>query len=177
MAEINPIHIKRKKTLAPALKKKFPRVDLTPMVDLGFLLITFFMFATTIAEPRALKLTSPKECPGCAIKVAHEKGLIILLGKDDLIYSYEAMNPEKSFRIHRFSDINGFRKMLADKKIRTRAAIPNDPELIISLKSTEDATYGNFVNMLDELQINQAGIAVIDKPDDTEKQMIRLSRL
>jgi biopolymer transport protein ExbD len=142
------------------------------MVDLGFLLITFFMFATTLSEPKALRLTMPKPCPGCDITVANERGLILILGSNNMIYSYEAADPVNSFRIHSFNAIRDFRNMIAAKKSRTRLQMPNDPELVISIKSTDDATYGNFVDMMDEMTINRAGIPLVDQINDTEKQMI-----
>jgi biopolymer transport protein ExbD len=172
MAEINTPVSKKKKSLAPVLKKKLLRVDLTPMVDLGFLLITFFMFATTLSEPRAMKLLMPKECPDCPIEVAKEKGLILILGKNNLVYSYEAMDPENSFRINSFESIRDFRNSIADKKRRTMDAMPGDARLVISIKTTDEATYGNFVDIMDEVQITNAGIPIVDKVTDDEKKMI-----
>lgn len=172
MAEINAPVARKKKAGVPALKKKLLRIDLTPMVDLGFLLITFFMFATTLAEPKALKLTTPVNKVDCGIPVAKEKGLVLILGKYNLIYSYEAADPMNTFHISSFEQISRFRELVAAKKRKALAEIPNDPKLVISLKCTEDATYGNFVDMLDEMQITKAGITIVDAVNDFEKGMI-----
>lgn len=174
MAEINTPVARKKKSLLPVLKKKSVRIDLTPMVDLGFLLITFFMFATTLAEPKALKLTVPSDNASVIddIEVDMERGLVLILGKNNLIYSYEAMDPLSTFSINSFGKISQFRELIANKKKKTAGQLPDDPKLVISLKSTDDATYGNFVDMLDEMQITKAGITIVDKINDTEKEMI-----
>ncbi len=172
MAEINNPVPRKKRSLSPTVKKKALRVDLTPMVDLGFLLITFFMFATVLSEPKALKLLMPKECPDCPIKVAKEKGLILILDKHNTIFSYEAMNPEATFRINSFEQIAAFRQLVAEKKQRTQAQLPNDPGLVISIKCTEEATYGNFIDIMDEMKITNAGIPVVDKVNTDEQLML-----
>ena len=63
-------------------KKMSTRVDMTPMVDLAFLLLTFFMLTTTFAKPTVLQLTMP--VPGEDSPVSHKQALTILLGKNHL---------------------------------------------------------------------------------------------
>ena len=86
MAEINTT-AQGKNPGVKKSKKLSTRVDLTPMVDLGFLLITFFVFTTNLAEPKALNMLQPAEstdpspvCESCAFT--------ILLGAHDKLYYF-----------------------------------------------------------------------------------------
>src|SRR5829696_1531969 len=72
-------------------KKLSTRVDMTPMVDLGFLLITFFIFTTTMQSPTAMDLNMPKDTKKDEdLNKAKESGaLTVLLGKQNAVYFYE----------------------------------------------------------------------------------------
>ena len=131
-------------------KKLSTRVDLTPMVDLGFLLITFFIFTTTMSQPTAMKLFLPKDTdkPEEQNKVKASGALTLLLGKNDQIYYYEGeLAPDASnFKTGSFKDI---RKVIIDKKRST-----DEKDFVVVIKPDNDATYKNTVDILDEMTIN-----------------------
>jgi biopolymer transport protein ExbD len=129
-------------------KKKSTRVDLTPMVDLGFLLITFFIFTTTMSQPTAMRLFLPKDVdkPEEQNKVKESAVLTLMPSKADMVYYYEGLDPSKIQQ----SNFKGIRDIILDKKRRT------DPkDFMVILKPTKDATYKNAVNILDEMTIDE----------------------
>jgi len=128
-------------------KKLSTRVDLTPMVDLGFLLITFFIFTTTMSQPTAMRLYLPKDVknPDEQNKVKNSAVITLMLAKQDKIYYYEGDDPSKLQQ----TDFKKVRDIVVDKKKRT------DPkDFVVILKPTVDATYKNTVNILDEMTID-----------------------
>ncbi len=128
-------------------KKLSTRVDLTPMCDLGFLLITFFIFTTTLAEPTAMNLNMPKDTkdPNLENKVKESGSLTLMLGKSNVIYYYYGSDPTKM----QTSGYKDLRKIILDKRKTTPA-----DDLYIIIKPDKDATYKNAVDVLDEMTIN-----------------------
>jgi biopolymer transport protein ExbD len=132
-------------------KKLSTRIDLTPMVDLGFLLITFFIFTTTMSQPTAMKLNLPKDTdkPEEQNKVKESGVLTLLLGKNNQVYYYEGiLAPDASnFKSSNFKDIRS--EILSKEK-------STDPkDFVIVIKPDQDCTYKNVVDMLDEMLINE----------------------
>lgn len=131
-------------------KKLSTRVDLTPMVDLGFLLITFFIFTTTLSQPTALKLNLPKDTdkPEEQTKTKASGALTIMLGKDRNVFYYEGeLAPNgANFQSSNFKDI---RNEILSKKMSTK---PDD--FMVVIKPTDESTYKDFVDILDEMKIN-----------------------
>ncbi|MFO0414678.1 MAG: ExbD/TolR family protein, partial [Bacteroidota bacterium] len=130
-------------------KKASAKVDMTPMVDLGFLLITFFIFTTTMSSPKAFKLNVPddtaKEEEQTQAKASG--AFTIMLSKENHVYYYEGqLLPDGSnFKSTNFKDL---RSLILDKKART-----NEKDLVIIIKPNEFANYKNVVDVLDEMTI------------------------
>jgi len=131
-------------------KKLSTRVDLTPMVDLGFLLITFFVFTTTVSQPTAMKLFLPDDrtTPENQNKAKESGALTILLGRDNHVFYYEGiLAPDGSnFKSTNFKDI---RDEIIHKKSVTDTA-----DLVIVIKPGDESTYKNVIDILDEMSIN-----------------------
>ncbi|MBN8788309.1 MAG: biopolymer transporter ExbD [Terrimonas sp.] len=129
-------------------KKLSTRVDMTPMVDLGFLLITFFIFSTTMAQPTAMKLLMPKDTDKQEeqTKVKASGALTIMLGKADGIYYYEGDDPTKI----QATDYKKIRDVVINKKKTTK---PED--FVVVIKPNDEANYANVVAVLDEMSINE----------------------
>jgi biopolymer transport protein ExbD len=182
-------------------KKLSTRVDMTPMVDLGFLLITFFIFTATLSSPTTLDLNMPKDVkdPNQQTEVKQSGVLSILLGKGNQVYYYEGQleigEGKNNFKVSTYKDI---RKIILDKKKEVigkhvhkddicnpekesakKKGDPNwedackDVDFVVILKPTVDATYKNTVDMLDEMTINQVKRYAMVKVLDVEMEPIR----
>lgn len=152
MAEIN-IPSKENRGLVKKLVKKSTKVDLTPMVDLGFLLITFFVFTTTMATPKRLQLYMPNDkdttinnevCESCS--------LTLVLGENNIIYYYEGFPKLENVKKTNYSSA-GLRTLLIAKKGKVEKINPRkNVELMI--KPSDVSNMQNLVNAIDESKIN-----------------------
>lgn len=139
-----------------------PKVDLTAMVDLAFLLITFFMLTTSLSKPVAMDVAKPDEGPIQEPWPA-SRTMTILLGADNKIAWYMG-EPGKSIpAIENFSQI---RKSIISNKQLVEKANHNDRSkpLFVIIKPTSSSSYRNFVDIMDELQL--AGLKAAPAIDD-----------
>lgn len=139
-------------------KKQSTRVDMTPMVDLGFLLITFFMFTTTFSKPNVMDLglpAKPKEnqkAPDTEIKLSNS--VSILIGKDNRVFWHQQDNTsltDANLNETTF-DREGIRKVIQQAK----ANAADQSKFTVIIKPTDDAVYKNFVDILDEMAITKS---------------------
>ncbi len=168
-------------------KKKPTRVDFTPMVDLGFLLITFFMLTTSMLKPQTMEISMPsrdKVTEEEQNKVKASTAVTVILNGNDRIFYYlglpDAENPPevvesdfspagiRSMLLQRNSDvvrqINELKKERSDKKItdddfkKLAVDIKADKDApVVMIKAGDKSSYKNLVDILDEMQICNIG--------------------
>ena len=171
MAEIE-ITSSQKNRSGKKLNKKSTRVDLTPMVDLGFLLLTFFVFTTTLTKPRVMGIIAPKEsdiltpvCESCV--------LTAILAKDDKIIYYEGIQGKKTAIKETTFTAEGLRSVLQNKKAAVKNSKGSADEMVLIVKPADECSYKNFVDILDEVAINDIKHYFIDELNDAEKKMLK----
>jgi len=139
----------------PGKKKVTPRVDLTAMVDLAFLLITFFMLTTTLSKPVAMDIAKPDVTdPTVRLAVPASRTMTILLGKNNKIAWYMG---EDGKSIPNIEDYRQIRQSILANQRKVTGLNGNDLQksLIVVIKPTAGATYKNFVDIMDELSITK----------------------
>lgn len=139
-------------------QKQPPHVDLTPMVDLAFLLITFFMLVTTFNKPNVMDLGLPakpkdetQKPPPTEIDLSNSISLII--GKDNRIFYHQLDQAglNEQTLLETSFDREGITKVIEQAKARAK----DQTKFTVIIKPTDDAVYKNFVDILDEMAITK----------------------
>ena len=185
MAEISQSSSGKKKGQS---KKMSTRVDMTPMVDLGFLLITFFILTTTMSKPQTMEINMPvKDKENLdSMKIKESIAMTVILSeKDKIFYYFGITDPE--VEVTNFSK-DGIRKILLEKnypqvykinvlrdKLNKKLITEDEYKqqagevkadkdaLMVLIKSDNKAKYKNMVDILDEMQITSIGkYAIVD---------------
>ncbi len=154
------------------LPDKNLRIDMTPMVDLGFLLIAFFVNTAELSRPSYLDIAMPKDGPGTPVK--ESEALTVLLD-DKALYWYEGPweEAEASQSVRALDSHRALRRIIAAKNNRPGLGLPGHnwtDGMMLMIKPAERATYNDLVSMLDEAVIGQVkGIAVLKLTPDENR--------
>lgn len=159
-------------------KKQNPAVDLTAMVDLAFLLITFFMLTTTLSKPQSMDLAMPDkdeviDDKNPPTETPAWRTMTIVLGEDDKVAWYggslEKPNPGEEPTITGYGK-NGIRQIILNRSKAVQAdprKTKADESLVIIIKPSVKSNFKNFVDILDEMAITQEKrYAVVDITDE-----------
>ncbi len=142
------------------VKKASTKIDMTPMVDLAFLLLTFFILTTTFNKPKTMEVNMPDKVKDEKeqTKVNEKDILNLILSENDKIYWYIGLEPPVNETNY---SSNGVRKVLLEQN---RA----NPKIMVLIKPEDKSRYENMVNILDEMEItNMKRYAIVEyTPDD-----------
>ncbi|NOU48317.1 MAG: biopolymer transporter ExbD [Bacteroidales bacterium] len=200
MAEISQDSGSHKKGGKKRSKKATTRIDFTPMVDLGFLLITFFMLATSLIKQQTMEITMPSDK-----KVSEEnqtvakasQAVTLILAKNDRVFYYFGQPTEAGVTETDYSG-SGLRKVLLEKNYEIAAQVEElkqekaktkmDDEAyrkklseiksgknapVVRIMATNDASYKNLVDALDEMNISSISRYAIVDLDSLDSELIR----
>jgi biopolymer transport protein ExbD len=183
-------------------KKGAARIDMTPMVDLAFLLLTFFVLASTLSKPKALEIVYPKETEKDeeTTKLDDALATILLLGENEKeIYYYSgAYKPDTTELILTDFSAEGFRKVMLEKnssindqvnalktKLMTKEitdsvyqenyklVVGNDKAPFVVIKTIGKTKYKNVINALDELNITNVRKRAVQDMAESEAIAVR----
>ncbi len=173
MAEITTTNLKNKSGV-PRTKKHSTRVDLTPMVDLGFLLITFFVFTTSMSKPTGLDFKMPAN--GDSSKIGNDVALTIVPLEADKIFYYHGdlalALKENLYGFTNYSIDDGIGKIIRQKQVALDLNGKGRKEMMLLIKPTDDSNFGNTVNLLDEVLINLITRYAILEISEEERKII-----
>ena len=157
-------------------KKMSTNVDMTPMVDLAFLLISFFMLTTSLSKPVAMNLSMPVKEDNIKDRtpIPESKVLNIICDKDNTIWYYEGFIAAGLKKTTYSPD--GIRNIIYDKQKAVDAKWKKDKngdtQTICLIKLTDDANYNNMVDVLDEMDITKTKVYAIQEVSKLELEAI-----
>lgn len=168
-------------------QRKTLRVDFTPMVDMNMLLITFFMFCTTLSIPQIMDVAMPADTDEPQLERA-STSITVILGEDDKVYYYDGMANYEDYNSLKETNTLGMREMLLSRNNENMSKIKDLRQkryrkeitekefkdqvseikrikggLTVLIKPTKESNYKNLVDALDEMQICGIGkYAIVD---------------
>ena len=167
MASLTPTSATPKKGHRPVHSL---RVDMTPMVDLGFLLITFFVFTSTLSSSATTALVIPKDGP--PTNAASSNTLSLLAGGSNKVYAYSgfwhAALQTNNVQATGYDVHSGVGAIIRAKKRQMQQTGADPAALFLIIKPDADASYQNIVDLLDEVTINGIKRYAIVEADASE---------
>ena len=165
MAEITQPPVKSSRTRIRS-KKLSTRIDMTPMVDLAFLLLTFFILTTTLSKLKYIDIVMPEPSKD-STAINEKRVLTLILDEGDKLYWRQGTSDQKleSMKISH-DPVN---KLLTVKN----AAIH---KMLVLIKATDKSRYKNLVDIVDEMSIAKIDRYCIVDITPEDKELIKGSR-
>ncbi|PKV62541.1 ExbD/TolR family protein [Pontibacter ramchanderi] len=150
-------------------KRQSTKIDMTPLVDLAALLITFFMLTTTFNKPQTMEINMPKKVdnPEEQIALKASNAMTIILGENDKLYYYFGLAEDNPEIIESSYAANGIRSVLTSSRVKS-----NDM-MTVMVKPMEGSRYKNMVDILDELKITDTKRFAMVEIADSDKKLVQ----
>ena len=161
-------HEKKQRSIRGS-KKISLRVDMTPMVDLGFLLITFFMFTTNFSNPNVIDLGLPAKDPHQPTDIDFRNQITFILGKEGRVFYYQ--DEKKNLNEGSLKEVSFDHFQVAKTIEKAKANAPKKDFFTVIIKPADDSRYKTMVDMLDELAITKSDRYGISEINDKEKEL------
>ena len=121
-----------------------PSINMTPMVDLAFLLLTFFILTTVFYKPYVMQIRMPPNDTNVQQPINHKRVVTLILGGNDQIYWYKGL--ETTVEQTDFSSA-GIRRVL----LQLNSSIK---DMVVLIKPSAKSRYQNLIDVLDEMTIS-----------------------
>jgi biopolymer transport protein ExbD len=155
-------------------KKLGSKVDLTAMVDLAFLLITFFMLTTSLSKPKAMDLTMP-DSKGPSMPVDQNRTMTVLIVDGNKAKCFMGKDADASKEISLGTKDLRRELSIRKKQVLDYMTAKGTPEkgLIVLIKPGKRSNYGNLVDILDEMAISGVPTYAIVDADPEEMELMK----
>ncbi|MBI4945752.1 MAG: biopolymer transporter ExbD [Bacteroidetes bacterium] len=182
-------------------KKHGARIDMTPMVDLGFLLLTFFVLTSQFSKPKTMEITMPviPKDTSLQMKIEDQTALTLLLTdkQEKVYYYYGKFKPDASIIKQTNYSKDGIRKLLLERnkdvidkvqalkeqlmkhqiadttyKRKAMEARGDKEATFVIIKADDKAKYKNIIDIFDELSINNVDKKALVDMSPAEKKML-----
>jgi biopolymer transport protein ExbD len=146
------------------LKRVAVRMDMTPMVDVAFLLLTFFMLSTTLAQPQVMEISLPPDSKA-NVEIAESNLLTFRVRADEAIFWNKGSEPPVKIKAEEIGKV-------------LEARLRENPKVATLIKIDRDAKYQKLVDLIDELNLVQAKLNQNEKRfsivtmDDADKTLV-----
>ncbi|WP_018477683.1 ExbD/TolR family protein [Pontibacter roseus] len=146
-------------------KKRTTHLDMTPMVDLASLLLTFFILTTTFARLQTMELNMPVP-KGDATAVAAKDALTLVLAGKDKVYYYFGFSGDRP-EVHETDySSTGLRKLLLTEQVKS------NKNRVVLIKATEASRYKNIVDVLDEMRLTETRMYALAALQEEDKALL-----
>lgn len=140
-------------------------LDMTPMVDLAFLLLTFFMLTTTFAKLQTMEINMPT-VNGPNTPIPGKNALTVILGEKDRVFYHFGYAGDEPVVVETNFAASGLRQVLLSEQVR------GNPKLVVLIKAAEASRFKNLVDALDELRITDTQRYALVALQDEDKKLL-----